>query len=150
MSRSAERIVSLLWLLLEAGATGRTKAEIFNYLYDHLDTTAAAKQRQFSRDKEVLTTIGVPVEWHQDLNTDGSYRIDNDRLYLPDLSLTEDEVLALHQARALWMKTPIEDAIHSALARMTASRPATPPVVGAQLEMSHRLLTDLVLSLIHI
>lgn len=144
MSRSAERIVSLLWLLLEAGATGRTKAEIFNYLYDHLDTTAAAKQRQFSRDKEVLTTIGVPVEWHQDLNTDGSYRIDNDRLYLPDLSLTEDEVLALHQARALWMKTPIEDAIHSALARMTASRPATPPVVGAQLEMSHRLLTDLV------
>ena len=144
MSRSAERIVSLLWLLLEAGATGRTKAEIFSYLYDHLDTSAAAKQRQFSRDKEVLTTIGVPVEWDQELNTDGTYRIDNDRLYLPDLSLTEDEVLALHQARALWMKTPIEDAIHTALARITASRPTTPPVVGAQLEMSHRLLTDLV------
>ena len=144
MSRSAERIVSLLWLLLEAGATGRAKAEIFSYLYDHLGTSTAAKERQFSRDKEALTNIGVPVEWHQDPTTDGTYRIDHDRLYLPDMSLTDDEVLALHQARALWMKTPIEDAIHTALARITASRPSTPPVVGAQLDASHRLLTDLV------
>lgn len=144
MSRSAERIVSLLWLLLEAGANGRTKSEIFSYLYDHLDTSAAAKQRQFSRDKEVLTSIGVPVEWHQNTSLDGSYLIDDDRLYLPDLSLTDDEIMALHQARALWMKTPIEDAIHTALARMTATQPATPPVVGAQLGAAHTLLTDIV------
>lgn len=144
MSRSAERIVSLLWLLLEAGATGRTKGEIFSYLYDHLDTSDAAKQRQFSRDKEVLTTIGVPLEWHQRTSTDGTYRIDEDRLYLPDLSLTDDEIYALHQARALWMRSPIEDAIHTALARMTASRPAAPPLVGAQLDAAHQLLTDLV------
>lgn len=144
MSRSAERIVSLLWLLLEAGATGRTKSEIFNYLYDHLDASEAAKQRQFSRDKEVLTSIGVPVQWRQKTTTDGIYLIDHDRLYLPDLSLTDDEVVALHQARALWMKTPIEDAIHTALARMTASQPTTPPVVGAQLGVAHILLTDLV------
>jgi predicted DNA-binding transcriptional regulator YafY len=144
VSRSAERIVSLLWLLLEAGANGRTKAEIFSYLYDHLNTSSAAKQRQFSRDKEVLTSIGVPIEWQQTTSSDGTYRIDHDRLYLPDLSLTDAEVMALHQARALWMKTPIEDAIHTALARMTASRPMTPPVVGAQLGAAHNLLTDLV------
>src|SRR5690625_7659632 len=42
------------------------------------------------------------------------------------------------------MKTPIEDAIHTALARMTASRPTTPPGLGAQLVAAHNLLTDLV------
>ena len=144
MSRSAERIVSLLWLLLEAGANGRAKNDIFNYLYDHQNTTTAAKQRQFSRDKEALTAIGVPVQWQQKTTADGVYLIDRDRLYLPDLALTDDEIIALHQARALWMKTPIEDAIHAALTRMTAGQPASPPFVGAQLASGQPLLTDIV------
>lgn len=144
MSRSAERIVSLLWLLLEAGATGRTKKDIFSYLYEQQDTSETARQRQFSRDKEVLTSIGVPLQWHQNTTADDVYVIDRERLYLPDLDLTEDEILALHQARALWMKTPIEDAIHSALTRMTADQPASQPVVGAQLAPGQPLLTDIV------
>lgn len=144
MSRSAERIVSLLWLLLEAGATGRTKTDIFSYLYNQDNTSAAAKERQFSRDKEALTAIGVPVEWRQQTAAEDVYLIDHDRLYLPDLALTNNEILALDQARALWMRTPIEDAIHSALARMTSQQPTTPPVVGAQLATSQTLLTDLV------
>ncbi len=144
MSRSAERIVSLLWLLLEAGAIGRTKSEIFSYLYNHLDTSETAKQRQFSRDKEALTSIGVPVQWRPQPSSEDVYFIDRDRLYLPDLALTDEEILALHQARALWLRTPIEDAIHAALARMTAHHPATPPVVGAQLATGQTLLTDLV------
>ncbi|WP_022870778.1 helix-turn-helix transcriptional regulator [Yaniella halotolerans] len=144
MSRSAERIVSLLWLLLEAGANGRTKNDIFTYLYDHQNTSTAAKQRQFSRDKEALTTIGVPVEFDQHITADGVYTIDHDRLYLPDLELTDEEILALHQARALWMKTPIEDAIHTALARMTAGQPTSRPFVGAQLATGQSLLTDIV------
>ena len=144
MSRSAERIVSLLWLLLEARAAGRTKSDIFNYLYEHQNTSDTAKQRQFSRDKEALTAIGVPVQWHQNSIADDVYVIDPDRLYLPELSLTDEEILALHQARALWMRTPIEDAIHSALARMTAGQPETRPMVGAQLATSQTLLTDLV------
>ena len=144
MSRSAERIVSLLWLLLEAGANGRTKSEIFSYLYDHLDTSQTAKQRQFSRDKAALTSIGVPVQWQQQAHAEDVYLIDRDQLYLPDLTLRDDEIVALHQARALWMRTPIEDAIHAALARMTAQQPTTPPVVGAQLATGQNLLTELV------
>ncbi|HIY86023.1 MAG TPA: WYL domain-containing protein [Candidatus Yaniella excrementavium] len=144
MSRSAERIVSLLWLLLEAGANGRSKNDIFKYLYDHQSTSTAAKQRQFSRDKEALTAIGVPIRWHQKTSPDGVYLIDRDRLYLPDLELTDQEIMALHQARALWMRTPIEDAIHAALTRMTAGQPANPPFVGAQLAPSQSLLTDIV------
>lgn len=144
MSRSAERIVSLLWLLLEAGANGRTKNDIFNYLYDHQSTSSTAKQRQFSRDKEALTAIGVPIQWHQHITADGVYLIDGDRLYLPDLELTDEEILALHQARALWMRTPIEDAIHAALTRMTASQPASRPFVGAQLAPGQSLLPDIV------
>lgn len=143
MSRSAERIVSLLWLLLEAGTIGRTKREIFTYLYDPQNTSATAKQRQFSRDKESLTSIGVPIQWHQSQTAEDVYVVDRDRLYLPDLALTDDEVLALHQARALWLKTPIEDAIHAALARMTADQPTTQPVVGAQLT-EQPLMTDIV------
>lgn len=144
MSRSAERIVSLLWLLLEAGATGRTKSDIFNFLYDQQHASEAAKQRQFSRDKEALTAIGVPVQWHKHAMSDDIYVIDRDRLYLPDLALTDNEILALHQARALWMRTPIEDAIHAALTRITADQPATRPIVGAQLASGQTLLTDIV------
>lgn len=144
MSRSAERIVSLLWLLLEAGANGRTKNDIFNYLYDHQSTSSTAKQRQFSRDKEALTAIGVPIQWNQHRTADGVYLIDRDRLYLPDLELSDEEILALHQARALWMKTPIEDAIHAALTRMTAGQPASRPFVGAQLASGQSLLADIV------
>ena len=144
MSRSAERIVSLLWLLLEAGATGRTKDEIFSYLYDHQDTSSAAKQRQFSRDKEALTAIGVPVQWHPDNSAEDVYVIDHERLYLPELALTEEEILALHQARALWTKTPVENAIYTALTRITAAQPTVRPIVGAQLAPSQTLLTELV------
>src|SRR5699024_10107346 len=140
VSRSAERIVSLLWLLLEAGANGRAKNDIFNYLYDHQNTTTAAKQRQFSRDKEALTAIGVPVQWQQKTTADGVYLIDRDRLYLPDLALTDDEIIALHQARALWMKTPIEDAIHAALTRMTPLQRPSPPFPGAHRALQRHLL----------
>src|SRR5699024_11223105 len=111
--------VSQISILIYTYTTQRTKGDIFSYLYNQLDTSDAAKQRQFSRDKEVLTTIGVPLEWHQRTSTDGTYRIDEDRLYLPDLSLTDDEIYALHQARALWMRSPIEGAIHNALALLT-------------------------------
>jgi len=144
VSRSAERVVSLLWLLLEAGAIGRTKPEIFSYLYDHINSSETARERQFSRDKEALTAIGVPIQWRPQPSADDVYLIDRDRLYLPDMALSDEEILALHQARALWLRTPIEDAIHAALARMTAQQPASPPVVGAQLATGRALLTDLV------
>lgn len=146
MSRSAERIVSLLWLLLEAGSVGRTKDDIFQYLYEHQNTSATAKQRQFSRDKEALTSIGVPIQWRHNTTSQDVYVIDHDRLYLPDLALTDNEILALHQARALWRRSPMEDAIYAALARMASTQPAAEPLVGAQLATSQTLLADIVAS----
>src|SRR5699024_12849506 len=107
----------------KAGANGHIKIDIFKYLYYHQSTSTAAKQRQFSRDKEALTAIGVPIRWHQKTSPDGVYLIDRDRLYLPDLELTDQEIMALHHARALWMRTPIEDAIHCAITRQTAGPP---------------------------
>src|SRR5699024_106554 len=61
-----------------------------------------------------------------------------------ELALTDDEILALHQARALWTKTPVEDAIHAALARITATQPTVRPIGGAQLAPNQALLTELV------
>src|SRR5699024_627317 len=120
MSRSAERIVSLLWLLLEARDQGQTKTEIFRHLYDQPKGSQASKERQFTRDKQLLSDIGVPIQWNNDNHRDGVDNIDHDRLYLLDLDISQDEINVLHHARALWMKTPLEDSIHHALTRITA------------------------------
>src|SRR5699024_10677188 len=81
---------------------------------------------------------------HTDNSAEDVYVIDHERLYLPELALTEEEILALHQARALWTKTPVENAIYTALTRITAAQPTVRPIVGAQLAPSQTLLTELV------
>jgi len=59
-----------------------------------------SRRRQFERDKETLRELGVPirVESVDGFGSEQAYRIHPDDYYLPELSLTEGELAALHVA----------------------------------------------------
>ena len=60
----------------------------------------SSRRRQFERDKETLRELGVPirVETVDGFGAEQAYRIHPDDYYLPELSLTEPELAALHVA----------------------------------------------------
>lgn len=156
---SQERIVSLLWLLLTAESVGRTR----EYIRRHIDTYAdqdsdSAFERMFSRDKETLREIGVPLETVGDGALEKGveegeqtrYRIDRTRLTLPDVEFDDLERLALLRARAHWESTDARTAVVRALGRLdrgtqwlTAAEQADLDTFGARLAGADRRLTTL-------
>lgn len=93
-SRS-ERVLNLLALLLERPRPV-TRLEILSQIGGYPGDTEAGR-RAFERDKEMLRSMGVPI---QVVTTDveQAYRVDPDEYYLPDLGLTDDETAALRIA----------------------------------------------------
>lgn len=158
---STERIVSVLWLMLAAGRAGVRK----DYLRRYVDGYAAATseqafERMFTRDKEVLKDIGVPLESFDAPGTahwegaEGSdevrYRIDQDQMYLPHVDFTNDERLALMRARSAWQGSDVDRAVVRALGRLDAGedwlRAASASdheAFGARLADADRTLTAL-------
>ncbi|WP_431859284.1 helix-turn-helix transcriptional regulator [Micrococcus terreus] len=156
---SQERIVSLLWLLLTAGRVGRTR----EYLRGHIDAYAEqssedAFERMFSRDKETLREIGIPLETVGDAapqkgTEEGEqtrYRVDRSRLTLPDVQFDDSERLALLRARSLWEGTAAHGAVVRALGRLdreelwlSAAEQADLDTFGARLAGADRRLMQL-------
>lgn len=156
---SQERIVSLLWLLLNAGRVGLTR----EYIRRHIDTYATGQtdlafDRMFSRDKETLREIGIPVETVGDAQPEPGmeegeqtrYRIDRSRLALPDVQFDDLERLALWRARTLWEGTSTHAAVVRALGRLdpatewhSALEQADVDTFGARLAGADRRLTHL-------
>lgn len=158
---SPERIVSLLWVLLTHRRGGVTK----EYLRHYVDGYAAATSEQafekmFTRDKEVLKDIGIPLEsyavqetghWEASEQTDEvRYRIDQDRLYLADVDFSNAERLALVRARSAWQGSDADRAVVRALGRLdagedwlTATSASDHEAFGARLADADRTLTAL-------
>ena len=94
-----ERLINLVALLLETSRP-LTFEEIRKALgaYDQTDRDSA--KRQFERDKDVLRSVGIPVEvaptdpWE----VEEGYRIPRERYELPDISFTPEEAAALFVA----------------------------------------------------
>jgi proteasome accessory factor BC len=158
---SPERIVSLLWVLLTHRRGGVTK----EYLRHYVDGYAAATSEQafekmFTRDKEVLKDIGVPLEAYEVQETahwEGSeradevrYRIDREQMYLPHVDFTNAERLALVRARSAWQGSDVDRAVVRALGRLdvgedwlTATSTSDHEAFGARLADADRTLTAL-------
>jgi predicted DNA-binding transcriptional regulator YafY len=158
---SPERIVSLLWILLSHRRGGVTK----EYLRHYVDGYAAAPSEQafekmFTRDKEVLKDIGVPLEAYEvqeTANWEGSerpdevrYRIDQEQMYLPHVDFTNAERLALVRARSAWQGSDVDRAVVRALGRLdagedwlTATSTSDHEAFGARLADADRTLTAL-------
>ncbi len=92
-----ERVLNLLALLLDT-SRALTRAEIVEEVSGYPESEVAAR-RAFERDKEMLRTMGVPIELTvMPDGVEAGYRVRPSEYYLPDLGLDDDETAALHVA----------------------------------------------------
>jgi|TARA_B100001094_G_scaffold331433_1_gene399736 predicted DNA-binding transcriptional regulator YafY len=94
-----ERILKLLTELLNA-STPKTADELRNKINMYPDNLVAFR-KQFSRDKASLKEMGVPLEVvpvGPSGNSAEAYYVDNNKYYLPDLNLSEEELAQLNYA----------------------------------------------------
>jgi predicted DNA-binding transcriptional regulator YafY len=94
-----ERLVNLTATLLET-RQALSLDELSERVEPRYPDDKTARRRQFERDKETLRELGIPirVESVDGFGTEQAYRIHPDDYYLPELSLTEPELAALHVA----------------------------------------------------
>jgi predicted DNA-binding transcriptional regulator YafY len=94
-----ERLVNLTATLLDTRRP-LTLEELAERVEPRYPQERAARRRQFERDKETLRELGIPikVETADGFGSEQAYRIDAKEYYLPDLSLDDAELAALHLA----------------------------------------------------
>lgn len=91
-----ERLLNLLAALLET-RRGLTREEIVTNPTLGYPVGATAARRAFERDKASLRAMGVPLRDEEQAN-ETRYRVAPADYYLPPLSLSDDELAALHVA----------------------------------------------------
>lgn len=96
MHNVIERILNLLAFLLTVGRPV-TADEIRNTVQGYEQPTDAAFRRTFERDKDLLRSLGVPLELHHtDIwEVELGYVVPSDRYAIEDPSLTDEERSAL-------------------------------------------------------
>ena len=99
MADRLERLVNLTATLLDT-RRALTLEELAARVEPRYPDELAARRRQFERDKETLRELGIPikVETADGFGSEQAYRIDAKEYYLPDLSLSDAELAALHLA----------------------------------------------------
>ncbi|MDY6055406.1 helix-turn-helix transcriptional regulator [Micrococcus sp.] len=134
----AERIISLLWLLLHE-PHGYTREQIRRLVVGYEALSDAAFDKRFQRDRQVLRQVGVPLTTAGD-EDDGDavrHRVDRDSLLLRDLDLTVDERRALLRARRLWGDSPLRSEVVRAVGLLFHPSDA---LGGDELEGFHTLM----------
>jgi proteasome accessory factor B len=123
VSRSEERILQLLLLLLDADR-GVSRTEIFDVIAAYRTAKSAAGERKFERDKKDLRDIGVPLRESE--SEPHLYSIDRRDYELPPLTLAEDEraalVLAAEALRA-WHGVGYRDLVEQAIRKLSFDGP---------------------------
>lgn len=96
MQKVIERILNLLAFLLTVGRPV-TADEIRNTVQGYEQPTDAAFRRTFERDKDLLRSLGVPLEMHHtDIwEVELGYVVPSDRYAIDDPGLTDEERSAL-------------------------------------------------------
>lgn len=94
--RAEERVLDLLALLLDAHRPVTTR-QIFAAFESEYAGTPEARDRKFSRDKDTLRSLGVPLSYvaPDDDDDEGGYVIDREQAFLPEIDLTAPEQAAL-------------------------------------------------------
>ncbi|MFZ9308670.1 MAG: helix-turn-helix transcriptional regulator [Candidatus Nanopelagicales bacterium] len=106
---STERLVNL-FMLLQSTVIGFTRDQIFEIVPGYLESSDAASQRMFERDKDILLSAGIYVEMKSDLfANEHRYLISKDRVLLPELKLEKDELKALYYASLVWNNSDLRE-----------------------------------------
>lgn len=109
----------MLWLLLTHERTGCTK----DFLREHVDdyreiTSDAAFERKFSRDKQLLRDVGLPLHSATTAAGQTVYTIDQTQLFLPQIDFTAAEEQALAHVSGLWGNESDQASVSRALSRL--------------------------------
>ncbi len=144
MADKFERLTNLVAVLLHTPRP-LTREEILDRLASQYEGTAEARRTTFERDKAVLREEGVPVDVVALEGGATGYRIRPEELFLPELGLAPDELVALHVAvaavrvaggwgrEALWKLGEVEGTAPPPLASLPAAD-ALPALYRARLE----------------
>lgn len=138
----AERIISLLWLLLSA-PHGLERDRIRRQVVGYEGLTDGAFEKLFQRDRRVLRAVGVPLETLEPAGFEEGeagvrHRVVRDALLLRDLDLTVDERRALVRARRLWGDSPLRADVVRAVGLLF--QPATDLAADDELAGLHTLM----------
>lgn len=109
----------MLWLLLTHERTGCTKDFLREHVDDYQDLTSeSAFERKFSRDKQLLRDIGLPLQSSATPAGQTVYTIDQSQLFLPQIDFTADEERALAHVSGLWGNDSDQTSVSRALSRL--------------------------------
>jgi proteasome accessory factor B len=124
-----ERLLNLLIALM---ATTRPlgREELRVALADHYgrEQSADAFEKMFERDKDELRTMGIPLETITNAHNEVvGYRIDDDRMQMPQIELTAQEAAVIAAAAALWTTASVATSARSAQIKLEAVGHRQPP-----------------------
>ena len=106
---STERLINL-FMLLQKSSFGYTREEIFKKIPGYTDSSDTAAERMFERDKNILLSAGIQVDVKSDvIVNDYRYTISRDRVLLPELDLSSDELRALYYASLVWKNSDLRE-----------------------------------------
>lgn len=125
--KAEERVLDLLALLLDARRPV-TASQIFAAFESEYAGTPEARDRKFSRDKETLRDLGVPLSFiaPDDDDDEGGYVIDRVQAFLPEINLTAQEQAALFAVGAAAQASafPMRSELGYALTKLRTSSAA--------------------------
>ncbi|MGO1182020.1 MAG: helix-turn-helix transcriptional regulator [Micrococcaceae bacterium] len=109
----------MLWLLLTHERTGCTKDFLREHVDDYRDIASeSAFERKFSRDKQLLRDVGLPLQSATTVAGQTVYTIDQTQLFLPQIDFTTAEEQALAHVSGLWGHESDQDSVSRALSRL--------------------------------
>jgi proteasome accessory factor B len=120
--RKTERLMNLIFALL-VSRQYLTKEQIRESIADYRESTPAAFDRKFERDKEELRELGINVEMGQNdklFADEYGYRIRRDAAELPDVELTREEAAVIGLATQVWEHAGLASQSTTALVKLKA------------------------------
>ncbi|MGH8873391.1 MAG: helix-turn-helix transcriptional regulator [Acidimicrobiia bacterium] len=147
MQNVVERVLNLLIYLLES-PTPVTADDIRQTVPGYGEQSDEAFHRMFERDKDLLRSLGVPLE-RQALDiweVDFGYVVDPEKYAIPDPSLTEEERVALSVAARMVRLGGTNAGLEGLLKLGGAERGVGIEPLGADLGAEATLLGDLFLA----
>lgn len=126
----AERLLDLV-IALTHTPWRMTKAQIRSSVNGYAQAaTDATFERMFSRDKDTLRELGIPlVTVHRDGHVDDiGYRIDREGYEMPPLELSPEQLGVLSVAAQVWQDATLDSRARRALVKLRAvASPDDPP-----------------------
>jgi proteasome accessory factor B len=117
-----ERLLNLL-IALTSAVRPLGREELRSALADHYgrDQSDDAFEKMFERDKDELRSMGIPLETVTNAHNEVvGYRIEDDRMQMPQIDLTAQEAAVIAAAAALWTTASVATTARSAQIKLEA------------------------------